>query len=155
MANTKKYKDRYVTTLPFEKEDYKRLDELLPRGITIADEINTFIKERVKELEKEKNRDASITLDASPIRLGYNYDDNNNSETLDKYITFSEDKSERVKDLWNKDSIDLYELSDKLVVIQTEISTIRWKRHKQPIPKIPIDLKLIPFIEESIYGDLK
>jgi len=43
-----------VTTLAFEKEDFERLNKLLPRGVSISDEINKFIAERGQELEKEK-----------------------------------------------------------------------------------------------------
>jgi hypothetical protein len=154
MPNPKKYKNRYVTTLPFEKEYFERLNQLLPRGVSIADEINKFIEERVRDLEAEKNRDASIAVDASPIRPMY-YNPSNNTETLDKYISFHEDREKRVKQLWDKDSIRLYEISEQLDLIQEEISTIRWRRYKQSIPKKTINMKLIPFIEQTDYGPKK
>jgi hypothetical protein len=151
--NPKKYRDRYITSIPFEKEYWIKLNQLLPRGVNVSDEINTFIKERVKELEDEKNRDASIALEASPIRPNYYNDYNINSATLDKYISINEDRTKRVKTLWNKDSIQLYELYQQLDSIQDEINTIRYRRYKHRIPQRQLNMKLIPFIEQSVYGD--
>lgn len=151
MANYKKFKNRFVTTIPFEKEYYDKMNQLLPRGVAISDEINKFIQERVGDLEREKNREASILVENSPIKIRYG-SSNNISETLDKYISFPEDKGKRVKELWDKDSIYLYDLSQTLDTIQEEISTVRWKRYKQNIPKKNVNLKLIPFIEQSVYS---
>lgn len=138
----------------FEKENFDKLNRLLPRGVSIADEINKLIEERIKDLEIEKNRDASIVVDASPIRLAGYYDDNNNN-TLDKYISFPEDKEERVKKLWNKESIDLYDLAHTLDDIQEELSTIRWQRYKIKTPYKTVNMKLIPFIQNAVYGGKK
>src|SRR5215211_3949391 len=117
--NPKKYSNRYITSIPFEKEYFEKLKDLLPRKVCIADEINSFIKERVKELESEKNRDASMTFEASPIKpIYYSSDMNNiNYETLDKYIPLHEDRTKRVKTLWNYDSIELYNLFQQLETI--------------------------------------
>lgn len=41
--------------MPFEKEVYDRYKELLRKGISIIDEVNEFAKQRVTELENEKN----------------------------------------------------------------------------------------------------
>ena len=148
--NPKKYSNRYITSIPFEKEYFEKLKDLLPRKVCIADEINTFIKERVKELESEKNRDASMTFEASPIKPIY-YSDIN-CETLDKYISFNEDRIKRVKTLWNKDSIELYDIYKQLDTIVDEINAIRFRRYKDRIPQRQLNMKLIPFIEQSVFG---
>lgn len=56
MSN-KKYENRFVTTVPFEKKYYDKLNELLPKGVFIADEINSFVKERALELEREEKKE--------------------------------------------------------------------------------------------------
>ena len=153
MANQKKFKDRYVASMPVEREIYKRLDRLLPRGVCISDEVNKFLKQKLEELEGQKNRDASITVESSPIKTD-SYCNNIIHETIDKFIAFPEDQGKRVKDLWNKDSVALYDLDKQLEQIQTEITTVRFHRYKKTIPNRQLNLKLIPFIEQSVYGDL-
>ena len=53
MSN-KKYENRYVTTLPFERDTFFYLKNNLPKGVDVADEINSFLKERVEQIKKEK-----------------------------------------------------------------------------------------------------
>ena len=65
----RKYIDRYVTSIPFEREWYDRMNKSLPRGISISDEINEFLKQRVLELEKEEN---TPTPDKAPVKFSPN-----------------------------------------------------------------------------------
>jgi len=82
MSN-KKYDCRYVTSIPFEKAIFDGVNELLPRGTDISDEINEFLKQRLQELKEQKNEIADM-IDQSAIKTPvpqYTI-----QTTLDKYI---------------------------------------------------------------------
>ena len=49
--NHRKYENRYVPCISFEKDVYDRLIALLPKDVAISDEINAYLKERIGELE--------------------------------------------------------------------------------------------------------
>jgi hypothetical protein len=82
MSN-KKYDCRYVTSIPFEKAVFDEVNQLLPRGTDISDEINAFLKQRLGDLRQEKNEIAEL-IDQSAIKLpSYQY---TIQTTLDKYV---------------------------------------------------------------------
>lgn len=81
MSN-KKYKERYVTSMAFERSVFFGLRELLPHNVDVSDEINTFLKEKYEELSKEKNLIGQVN-NRSPVQLVSNY---NKQSTLDKYF---------------------------------------------------------------------
>lgn len=82
MSN-KKYKDRYVTSMAFERSVFFGLRDLLPHDVDVSDEINTFLKEKYEELSKEKNLIGQVN-NRSPVQL-VSYTTNKQS-TLDKYF---------------------------------------------------------------------
>jgi 6-pyruvoyl-tetrahydropterin synthase len=55
VMNHRKYECRYPTMVSFEKKIYDRMQEILPKGVTISDEINAFLRERVLAYETENN----------------------------------------------------------------------------------------------------
>jgi hypothetical protein len=123
-----------VTSLPVEKEDYDRLNSLLPRGVTIADEINKFIVERGHELEREKTE---YSLEFSPIR-STDYNNTKQSITagkgydtrLDEYMPLYENDSKRFKKLYSMSQEELYNYGHLLNNHLTEISSVMWERFK-------------------------
>ena len=129
MTNPKKYKNRYITTIPFEKEYYDRLNNHLPKGVSIADEINKFIDERGKELERESNHNVKEILDNSPINSIYNNNKGYNT-TLDEYIRLYEDESTRFKNLYSMSQQEMYEYGKFLDKHLTEVSSIMFSRFK-------------------------
>jgi hypothetical protein len=62
----RKYIDRYVTSTTFERSVFIRVNSLLPKGVTISDEINEFLKERLADLENEKKLSMPIK---SPVKI--------------------------------------------------------------------------------------
>ncbi|HEX5187315.1 MAG TPA: hypothetical protein VFV86_10540, partial [Nitrososphaeraceae archaeon] len=115
-----KYKNRYVTTLPFEKDNYDRLNNLLPKGITMADEINKFVEERGQELEKEQN---NISIEFSPIK-SIDYNNSIRDTTLDEYIPIYEDDSKRFKKLYSMNQKELAEYGHAVNKHLTEVSRV-------------------------------
>lgn len=82
MSN-KKYDCRYVTSIPFEKSIFDGVNELLPRGTDISDEINEFLKQRLQELKEQKNEIAD-KIDQSAIKITRSQ--YTIQTTLDKYV---------------------------------------------------------------------
>ena len=92
----RKYEDRYVTSIGFEKSRYTRLNELLPKGISITDELNEFMRQKILELEKDISFDVSTKC---PIRI---YE---NSSVKNKSV-LEQQTSEHVLDMYGS-KIDL------------------------------------------------
>ena len=76
---SKKYKERYVTTIPFESEIYFEVERSLPRGVTISDELNAFLRDRYNELQKGREKK---NLNAQAIGIQYR----TSNETTSKHI---------------------------------------------------------------------
>lgn len=75
----RKYEDRYVTSIAFERSVYFKLNALLPKGFSITDEINEFLNERLERLEDlERDRIINATNNG-PIRIKLNTKINTNS----------------------------------------------------------------------------
>lgn len=127
MTNPKKYKNRYITTIPFEKQCYDLLNSYLPKGVSIADEINKFIDERGKELERESNNNVKEIIDNSPMNSVYNKGYNT---TLDEYIRLYEDESTRFRNLYNMSQQEIYEYGKFLDKHLTEVCSIMFSRFK-------------------------
>ena len=154
MPNPKKYKNRYITNLPFEKENYDRLNRFLPKGVTISDEINKFIEERGQELEREQNN--NISIEFSPIK-SIDYNDNNNSNirdtTLDEYIPIYEDDSKRFKKLYSMNQQELAAYGHALNNHLTEVSSIMWSRFKvTAFLNRQIDTKIVEKAKKCVYS---
>jgi hypothetical protein len=66
----RKYRSRYVTSIPFEAEIFFSVRSLLPYGVTIADVLNKCLKDKNFELQKDRNE--SIHSNA-PVRAYENY----------------------------------------------------------------------------------
>jgi len=64
----RKYEDRYVTSIPLEKSVYFRVKKLLPKDVYVADEINEFLKQRLADLEIDKNLSDSDSNKA-PVKI--------------------------------------------------------------------------------------
>ena len=86
MSN-RKYLQRYVTSIPFEKSVYDGVNQLLPKGIDISDEINEFLKQRLTELKEQKNEIAE-QKDYSAIRMtkGKGLDNNYKQQTILSFL---------------------------------------------------------------------
>lgn len=67
MSN-KKYEQRYVTSISFEKKIFDGVNENLPRGVDISDEINAFLKERLEQLTRDKQKKGKA-LEENPLNL--------------------------------------------------------------------------------------
>jgi len=67
----RKYEDRFVTSIAFERSVYDKLNHLLPKGVSITDEINEFLKQRLVDMEKESK---GSTSNKGPIRIYENSD---------------------------------------------------------------------------------
>ena len=154
MPNPKKYKNRYITNLPFEKENYDRFNRFLPKGVTISDEINKFVEERGLELEREQN---NISIEFSPIK---SIDYNNNNEknngydtTLDEYIPIYEDDSKRFKKLYSMSQQELAAYGHAVDDHLTEVSSIMWSRFKvTAFLNRQIDTKIVEKAKKCVYS---
>lgn len=152
MANTRKYKNRYVTSLPVEKEDYERLNGLLPRGVSIVDEINKFIAERGKELEKEKNREGSLRIEHSPIKSDvYGVRDNSALET---YICLYHDEKARLPLLYQMTMEELYHYGVFIEHHLREVSSVRFAHYRTQHRNIPIDTKIVEKVKNLVFGSV-
>ena len=109
--------------MPFEREVFFYLKENLPKGIDVSDEINRLLKERVEDLQKEKNVSSQ---NYSPIRselVSYttNKPDNYDNTTLDIYLLSNDDIREKI---WNINSVKtLGEIERKGEVIRNVAKT--------------------------------
>jgi hypothetical protein len=66
-----------VTSIPFEKSVFDEVNQLLPKGTDISDEINAFLRDRLKELKEEKNLTAARS-NRSAIKLSHEARTSNN-----------------------------------------------------------------------------
>jgi WD40 repeat protein len=152
LVNNRKYKDRFLASLPTERENYYKLNRFLPKGVTMADEINKFIEERGQELEREQN---NISIEFSPIK-SIDYDDNNNNirdTTLDEYIPIYEDDSKRFKKLYSMNQKELAEYGHTVNDHLTEVSSIMWSRFKvTAFLNRQVDTKIVEKAKKIVYG---
>jgi len=51
---TRKYKDRYLKSVAFERADYEKLRTLLPKGESISSEIKRLVKQRIEDTTTEQ-----------------------------------------------------------------------------------------------------
>ena len=126
MVNPKKYRNRYTTNIPFEKENYERLNKYLPKNVCIADEINKFVDERGLQLEQEANKEKNnnINNDNNGIKKkGYN-------TTLDEFFKLNKNENLRFKSMYEMNKDELIEYGKFIDNHLTEISSIMWIKHK-------------------------
>ena len=71
-----------MTTIPFEREIYFEVERSLPRGVTISDELNAFLRDRYNELQAKKKN-----LNAQAIGIQYK----TSNETTSKHIMQTQD----------------------------------------------------------------
>lgn len=135
LMSNKKYQNRYVTNIPFEKNVFDRVNELLPKGISISDEINAFLKERLEELEEQKKE---VALPKGAII----YSNNKTNKlllqtTLDIFPT-----REQVRETYQP--LDIKEKSkflERLNQVIVEVNTINMQEEKRQFGKIRQVLK--------------
>jgi hypothetical protein len=63
----RKYEERWATSITFEKSVYFGVNELLPKGVTIPDILNGFLKQHLEQLQA-KNMIAQSFEDKSAIK---------------------------------------------------------------------------------------
>src|SRR5687768_4306092 len=93
--------------MPFEREVFFYLKENLPKGIDVSDEINRLLKERVEDLQKEKNVSSQ---NYSPIRselVSYttNKPDNYDNTTLDIYLLPQHEINKKLNTISDKQTL--------------------------------------------------
>lgn len=77
----RKFQERYAISINVERNIYYKINELLPRGVYVSDEINEFLKKRVIDLEKDTKLRLNET-NKGPIKIYENSDVNNTTNPV-------------------------------------------------------------------------
>jgi len=77
----RKFQDRYTISINVERHIYLKVNELLPRGVYISDEINEFLKQRKIDLEKDTKLKLNET-NRGPIKIYENSELKNTTNTV-------------------------------------------------------------------------
>ena len=85
----RKFDSRYTISLNVERELYFTFIEGLPRSVSVADEFNQFMKERIDDMEKDKCSE-TYSVNKSPVKIYENSiseTDNANTNSITSTIT--------------------------------------------------------------------
>lgn len=124
----RKYKDRYVTTMPFERDVFFYLKENLPKGTDLADEINMFLKEKMEFMQKEKNLNSPNYSAIGNIDSDITNESqiNKHNETLDLYLLSQSEINKKLDTISDKQTlIDIKVKAENIVnITRTSIKNI-------------------------------